>query len=266
MVGYFNESNEGVDRGFPTKEAADDFIKILNQRNLNSVAPYRGSITQYTKLQDGGQIDDNDEFFNFLFSDEEVEQEQEDDMQVGSIWNQVDTVAQSRDEKTDAKRQREYYIQSYNAAQFGGGENKAQYAYNFFKSRGLASHQAAGIVNNLIQESGNFRDDVIAFQTTGDNELKDKAYGVAQWRGERKNNFLKFASSNGLNPYSLDTQLMFVEIEAKQRGDWDKLLNTKDIPEATHVFNYNYEVSADSRNPATRYLRLKHTNKYNIWE
>lgn len=144
--------------------------------------------------------------------------------------------------------------------------SKAQYAFDFFKSRGLQAHQAAGIVNNLIQESGNFRDDVIKFKTTGDNNLKDKGYGIAQWRGNRVKDLMNFANNNSLSPYDLNTQLLFVENESKKRGDWQKLLNTRNIEEATHSFNYNYEVSADSRNSKLRNIRLKHTNKYNIWE
>jgi len=136
--------------------------------------------------------------------------------------------------------------------------NKAQYAFQFFKGRGLADHQAAGIVANLIQESGNFRDDVISGEITGDNNLKDKAYGVAQWRGDRYKNLVSFAQNEGMNPYTLDAQLRFVEHEAKQRGDWNKLKQTTNLGDATHSFNYNYEVSADSRNPKLKYLRTKH--------
>ena len=33
MVGYFDESNQGVDRGFPTQEMADEFVKELQNRN-----------------------------------------------------------------------------------------------------------------------------------------------------------------------------------------------------------------------------------------
>ena len=55
MVGYFDESNQGVDRGFPTQEMADEFVKELQNRNLGSVQPYRGNITQYRKFQKGGR-------------------------------------------------------------------------------------------------------------------------------------------------------------------------------------------------------------------
>ncbi len=138
------------------------------------------------------------------------------------------------------------------------GDNKAQYAFNFFKDRGLEDFQAAGVVANLIQESGNFRDDVISGQTTGDNNVKDKGYGIAQWRGDRYKNLIQFAQNEGMNPYSLDAQLRFVEHEARQRGDWAKLQQAGNLAEATHSFNYNYEVSADSRNPKLKYFRTKH--------
>lgn len=136
--------------------------------------------------------------------------------------------------------------------------DKAKYAFDFFKTRGLTDYQSAGIVANLIQESGNFRGDVISGHTTGDNNLKDKAYGIAQWRGARLKSLQNFAKQNDMDPFTLDAQLNFVEHEAKQRGDWNKLLGTKDLGEATHSFNYNYEVSADSRNPKLRYFRTKH--------
>ena len=55
MVGYFDESNQGVDRGFLHKEMADEFVKELQNRNLGSVQPYRGNITQYRKFQKGGR-------------------------------------------------------------------------------------------------------------------------------------------------------------------------------------------------------------------
>ncbi len=152
------------------------------------------------------------------------------------------------------------YLQERKArtASAGNVGNKAQYAYNYFKSRGLQEHQAAGIVANLIQESGNFRDDVISGDVTGDNNLQDKAYGIAQWRGARKQGLIDFANKRNMNPFSLDAQLQYVEAEAKQRGDWQKVMGAKDLNEATHLFNYNYEVSADSRNPSLKYFRTKH--------
>lgn len=211
--------------------------------------PNADSVLEIPLMQEGGLS--YDQAYDFLFG--------------GDNDNQNEMVDNWSKDLDVQKRIDNFHIKNNNSIPIKA-DNKAQYAYNFFKSKGLKSHQAAGIVNNLIQESGNFRDDVINFSTTGDNNLKDKAYGIAQWRGKRKDSMLNFANQNNLNPYSLDTQLMFVEKEAKERGDWYKLLNTENVQDATHIFNYNYEVSADSRNPNLRNLRLKHMNKYKIWE
>lgn len=50
MLGYQDENGEGVDRGFITAEQRADFIKYLKNRNLSSVKPYIGNITEYKRL------------------------------------------------------------------------------------------------------------------------------------------------------------------------------------------------------------------------
>jgi len=60
MVGYTDDSGQGVDRGFVTPEQRDAFVKELENRNLSSVQPYRGNITEYQKLpkkKNGGWLD-----------------------------------------------------------------------------------------------------------------------------------------------------------------------------------------------------------------
>jgi len=60
MVGYTDDSGQGVDRGFVTPEQRDVFVKELENRNLSSVQPYRGNITEYQKLpkkKNGGWLD-----------------------------------------------------------------------------------------------------------------------------------------------------------------------------------------------------------------
>lgn len=50
MVGYFDENNQGVDRGFMTPEERDAFVEELRKRDLSSVQPSTGNITQYYRL------------------------------------------------------------------------------------------------------------------------------------------------------------------------------------------------------------------------
>ena len=117
-------------------------------------------------------------------------------------------------------------------------KDKAKYAYDFFQKKGLESHHAAGIVGNLIQESGNFRDDVIAGTKKGDSGL---ATGIAQWHGARKDALEEFARSKGMNPYSLDAQLEFVYYEANKRGDLQALKTSANPEDAAYIFAKRYE-------------------------
>jgi len=61
MLGYHDENNQGVDRGFITPEQRTDFIKDLQSRNLSGVQPYMGNITEYyktpSKKKNGGWLD-----------------------------------------------------------------------------------------------------------------------------------------------------------------------------------------------------------------
>lgn len=76
--------------------------------------------------------------------------------------------------------------------------------------RGLGWFQpfhAAGITGSLMQETGDFRSDVINFQVRGDS---GSAHGLMQWRGNRYRNLLNFAQQNGLNPADIRTQVSFL--------------------------------------------------------
>lgn len=115
----------------------------------------------------------------------------------------------------------------------------ADYAFQYYKSKGLAPHIAAGIVGNLIQESGNFRDDVVSGKTKGDSGL---ATGIAQWHGDRWKGLEQWAKANGKNPYSLDAQLDYV---LEEPGIGQKTLqamqNTTNSADAANVFGKMYE-------------------------
>lgn len=116
--------------------------------------------------------------------------------------------------------------------------DRATYAYNFFQKKGLPAHISAGIVGNLIQESGNFRQDVIEDKITGD---KGTSHGIAQWHKDRWPTLLNWAKKEGRNPYSLDSQLEYVYKEAQDRGDLGKVSKTSTPEEAANTFAKWYE-------------------------
>lgn len=110
-------------------------------------------------------------------------------------------------------------------------------ALEFFQSKGLNIFQAAGIVGNLIQESG------LKPTIKGD---KGKAFGIAQWHPDRQKGLKELAKLRGTDISDFNTQLEYVwkELNSTEKKALDKLLNSKNIQEATMAF-MSYERPGD---------------------
>lgn len=108
-------------------------------------------------------------------------------------------------------------------------QNNASIAYQFFVDQGLTTHQAAGIVGNLMQESGSQLDP----KAVGD---KGTAFGIAQWREDRHRALQNFARVQGGDWKDLTVQLNFLKHEATQDGTWAKVQQTKTVEDATAAF------------------------------
>lgn len=105
---------------------------------------------------------------------------------------------------------------------------KASIAMNFFQSKGLARHQAAGLVGNLIRESR--LNHSVSNKSSG-------AVGIAQWLGSRKN---KLFNTYGKNP-SFEQQLEFIwqELNSSHKKGLQALLNSQTVDEAAaNAFGY----------------------------
>lgn len=126
-----------------------------------------------------------------------------------------------------------------NSSNLGGsvGAN-ASSAMSFFIGQGWSQEQAAGIVANLITESN-----LNPAGPAGDGGL---AKGIAQWHPDRHANLIGFASANGLDPTSLDTQLKFVqwELTNTESAAAEKLKGAKTAAEAAAIIDQYYERSA----------------------
>lgn len=109
-------------------------------------------------------------------------------------------------------------------------QGRATAALSFFMGRGYTKEQAAGIVGNLLQESG-----LRPSGAVGDNGT---AFGIAQWRGERLTKLKRFASANGRDWQDLETQLGFVDSELQQDepAAYAALKAAKTVDEATAAF------------------------------
>jgi len=115
-------------------------------------------------------------------------------------------------------------------------------AMNFFLSKGYTKQQAAGIVGNLMVESGDFDPNVISGKIKGDSGA---AVGIAQWHPDRQAKFKnKFGKS--IIGSSLEEQLEFVhhELNNNEKSAGSKLKNTKSAQEAASILDQFYERSS----------------------
>jgi hypothetical protein len=107
---------------------------------------------------------------------------------------------------------------------------------------GLAPHQAAGVVGNLMSESGGT---LTPWGPTGDN---GSAWGTAQWRGDRLSGLKSFAEENGLDHRSVDAQQRWMrrEFDTTEGKSYAALNAAKTPEEAATAMNRHYERSADN--------------------
>jgi hypothetical protein len=100
-----------------------------------------------------------------------------------------------------------------------GVDKGAQIASDLVKSGGLTQAQAAGVVGNMMVETGGFKHH---------QELSPRAgrggAGWLQWTGPRRRNFEKWSESQGLDPQSDDANFGFLlhEMEGGTGDHWTK--------------------------------------------
>lgn len=91
---------------------------------------------------------------------------------------------------------------------------------------GLTKEQAAAFVGNLAQETGDFKfmqeiDPVVEGSKGG--------FGFAQWTGQRRKNFEKWAEDNSLNPNSYEANWGYLKKELTEADDEIKNLGINTI-------------------------------------
>lgn len=106
------------------------------------------------------------------------------------------------------------------------------------KRRGLdwfQPHHAAGMAGSFMQETGDFREDVINFKVKGD---KNTAHGLMQWRGDRWQNLQKFAKENNAPLDNINTQISFAFEEmdpSSKLSDFGSVKAAKQMRTANNV-------------------------------
>lgn len=102
--------------------------------------------------------------------------------------------------------------------------------YQGLMARGFNAAQAAALVGNMQQES-NF--------STGALNPGEGAFGLIQWRNERRDNLNAFAAAQGKSPTDLGTQLDFIkhEMTGAEAGNSRAFLTATDVASANHALH-----------------------------
>ncbi len=133
------------------------------------------------------------------------------------------------------------------------GDDVVEQAYNFFITKGLTAAQSAGIVGNLMLESGG--NVTINPDATNPN---GGAYGIAQWLGGRKTALEAYAASQGKPRNDLGVQLEFLwseleagnQISATTKKDFLSSVTPQTTPgEAAIIFEDTFERSGGAGIP-----------------
>lgn len=132
------------------------------------------------------------------------------------------------------------------------GSDNQEKAFNFFMQKGLANFKAAGIIGNLIVESGGPQLDPAVKQFSG-----GPGRGIVQWevggRWDTSNpNMLDYAKANNLDPLTLEAQLGFLweEFQTSEKRAFAAVDATTNVDEAASQFMLKFERPRDQSRAA----------------
>lgn len=115
------------------------------------------------------------------------------------------------------------------------GHTNARKVYNYLvNDLHFTPEAAAGIIGNLLQESGAI--DPRQIQNDGGG-----GKGILQWDATRWGRMLSWARENNKDPFKLETQLEWMTIEMKQRGTFNRIKGLTDVRKAVELFEKDME-------------------------
>lgn len=128
------------------------------------------------------------------------------------------------------------------------GNDNMQKAYNFFLSKQVKPIHAAGIVGNLMWESGGMNPGIVE-GGAGSGITPNVGFGIAQWTTPtRQQGLINYAAKSGLPPGDLSVQLNYLWESLNgnipsdnQKASLTALQNTTTVEEATKTFMDEFE-------------------------
>ena len=129
------------------------------------------------------------------------------------------------------------------------GRTKAEKAFNYFvQQKGLSAKASAGIVGNMMTESGGQTEKL---DTRAHNDISGTHDGIVQWstgRWAALKDHEKDKFKDGVDEYDLEIQLDYVwyELTHGYKSTLSGLKGADSAAEAATIFNEHYEISGDS--------------------
>ncbi len=118
------------------------------------------------------------------------------------------------------------------------GNTNAEKVFNFLLGAGFTEQAAAGVIGNLMQESGV---NPKSKQLGGGPGRGIMQWGTGPGSGGRWDALVAWASSSGKDPWSLDTQVEWMMKEMRSYGTYNRLKGVTDVKKAVQIFESEME-------------------------
>jgi len=126
------------------------------------------------------------------------------------------------------------------------GNTNAEKVFNFLLGAGFTEQAAAGVIGNLMQESGV---NPQSRQLGGGPGRGIMQWGTGPGSGGRWDALVAWASSSGKDPWKLDTQVEWMMKEMRSYGTYNRLKGVTDIKKAVEIFEKEMEKAGTPNYP-----------------
>jgi hypothetical protein len=118
------------------------------------------------------------------------------------------------------------------------GNTNAEKVFNFLKGSGFTEQAAAGVIGNLMQESGV---NPKSKQLGGGPGRGIMQWGTGPGSGGRWDALVAWAGSSGKDPWVLDTQVEWMMKEMRSYGTYNRLKGVTDVKKSVVIFESEME-------------------------
>jgi len=118
------------------------------------------------------------------------------------------------------------------------GNTNAEKVFNYLVGYGFTEQAAAGIIGNLMQESGV---NPMSKQLGGGPGRGIMQWGTGPGSGGRWDALVAWATSSGKDPWKLDTQVEWMMKEMRSYGTLNRLKGVTDVKKAVEIFEREME-------------------------